>query len=102
VGFQSADKIADYLGAFRQGLSEFGYIEGRNLAIEYPSLRCTSRPTAGPVLQNVSEERARTIIRLAEAQLVMEASRDWQTIDLSAGSVMRWFLDATNDPESAT
>jgi hypothetical protein len=29
----------------------------------------------------------------------MEASRDWQSIDLGAGSVLRWFLDATNDPE---
>jgi len=29
----------------------------------------------------------------------METSRDWQAIDLSAGTVMRWFLDATNDPE---
>jgi AbiV family abortive infection protein len=50
-------------------------------------------------LQNVSEERARTMIGLAEARLGMESSRDWQAIDLSAGSVMRWFLDATNDPE---
>jgi AbiV family abortive infection protein len=51
------------------------------------------------LLQNISEERARTIIGLAEARLGMESSRDWQAIDLSAGSVMRWFLDATNEPE---
>jgi putative ABC transport system substrate-binding protein len=37
LGTQSADKIADYLRAFRQGLSQIGYIEGRNLAIEYQS-----------------------------------------------------------------
>jgi AbiV family abortive infection protein len=53
----------------------------------------------GEPLQAISEERARTIIGLAEARLGMEASRDWQAIDLSAGSVMRWFFDATNEPE---
>jgi AbiV family abortive infection protein len=53
----------------------------------------------GQVLQRISEERARTVIGLAEARLDMESSRDWQAIDLSAGSVMRWFLDAANDPE---
>ena len=54
---------------------------------------------SGEVLQNVTEERARIMIGLAEARLGMESSRDWQAIDLSTGSVMRWFLDATNDPE---
>ena len=39
------------------------------------------------------------MIGLAEARLGMESSRDWQAIDLTTGSVMRWFLDATNDPE---
>jgi hypothetical protein len=53
----------------------------------------------GEALHNVSEERARTIVGLAEARLGMEESRDWQAIDLNAGSIMRWFLDATNDPE---
>jgi AbiV family abortive infection protein len=51
------------------------------------------------VLQNVSERRARMVLELAETPLGMEASRDWQAIDLSAGGVMRWFLDATNDAE---
>lgn len=53
----------------------------------------------GDLRENISEERARTIIGLAEARLGMESSRDWQAIDLSAGSVMRWFLDVTNEPE---
>jgi hypothetical protein len=57
------------------------------------------RPEGGELLLTVNEERARTILGLAEARLGMELSRDWQAIDLSAGSVMRWFLDATNDPE---
>jgi hypothetical protein len=38
VGFLSAewpDRFADRLRAFREGLSETGYVEGRNLAIEY-------------------------------------------------------------------
>ena len=53
----------------------------------------------GEVLHNISEQHARTIIGLAEARLGMEVSRDWQALDLSAGSVMRWFFDATNEPE---
>ena len=53
----------------------------------------------GELLHVVSEERARAMLALAEARLGMETSRDWQAIDLTAGSVMRWFLDATNDPE---
>jgi AbiV family abortive infection protein len=57
------------------------------------------QPEGGEVLQNVSEERTRTMIELAEARLGMETSRDWQAIDLSAGSVMRWFLNAAKYPE---
>lgn len=53
----------------------------------------------GEPLQNVTEERAQAVIDLVETQLGMETSRDWQAIDLSAGSVMRWLLDATNDAE---
>jgi AbiV family abortive infection protein len=57
------------------------------------------RPEGGELLLTVNDERARTVLALAEARLGMELSRDWQAIDLSAGSVMRWFLDATNDPD---
>jgi putative ABC transport system substrate-binding protein len=38
IGFlspASASTIADRLGAFRQGLSDHGYIEGRNIVVEY-------------------------------------------------------------------
>ena len=34
-GIASPDLFASRLHAFRQGLSETGYVEGRNLAIEY-------------------------------------------------------------------
>src|SRR5262245_11270526 len=38
IGFlngASPDKYAPYLAAFHQGLKEEGYVEGRNLAVEY-------------------------------------------------------------------
>jgi len=35
LGGTSPDPYADRLRAFRQGLSETGYVEGRNVAIEY-------------------------------------------------------------------
>ena len=35
LGSASLDPNAAYLAAFRQGLSETGYVEGQNLAIEY-------------------------------------------------------------------
>jgi putative ABC transport system substrate-binding protein len=37
LGTQSADQVEDQLRALRQGLSEIGYIDGRNLAINYRS-----------------------------------------------------------------
>jgi ABC-type uncharacterized transport system substrate-binding protein len=35
LGSRSADSDAPFLGAFRQGLGEVGYVEGRNVRIEY-------------------------------------------------------------------
>lgn len=35
LGSESPDLWADRLREFRQGLSESGYVEGRNVAIEY-------------------------------------------------------------------
>jgi putative ABC transport system substrate-binding protein len=38
IGFvdaQSADAIAGYLAAFHKGLGETGYVEGRNVTVEY-------------------------------------------------------------------
>jgi putative tryptophan/tyrosine transport system substrate-binding protein len=35
LGSTSADPVAYLIAAFRQGLSEAGYVEGRNMAIEF-------------------------------------------------------------------
>src|SRR4249920_1659580 len=35
LGSESPDAFAGRLRAFRQGLSEAGYVEGKNLAVEY-------------------------------------------------------------------
>jgi AbiV family abortive infection protein len=50
-------------------------------------------------LLQVSEERARTLLGLAEVRLTMEASREWRPIDISAHEEMRWFMEATADLE---
>jgi AbiV family abortive infection protein len=79
---------------------EFGNLRGMARTMHDDRLAAMYVSTeGGEALHNVSEERARTIVGLAEARLGMEESRDWQAIDLNAGSIMRWFLDATNDPE---
>ncbi|WP_316185799.1 MULTISPECIES: AbiV family abortive infection protein [unclassified Bradyrhizobium] len=57
------------------------------------------RQEGAAAIGSVSEDRARLIIELAEARLGMETSRDWQSLDLGAGSILRWFLDATGTPE---
>ena len=38
IGFMSSvspEELENFVAAFRQGLSELGYVEGRNVAIEY-------------------------------------------------------------------
>jgi hypothetical protein len=35
LGSQSAETVADYLRAFRQGLKDAGYIEGETISVEY-------------------------------------------------------------------
>jgi putative ABC transport system substrate-binding protein len=35
LGSQSADQVADYMRAFRQGLKDAGYVEGETVTIEY-------------------------------------------------------------------
>jgi putative ABC transport system substrate-binding protein len=58
LGSDSPELYADRLRAFRQGLSETGYIEGRSLAVEYRWAegrndrrdRCARFPPSGRVL----------------------------------------------------
>jgi len=52
-----------------------------------------------PALRQVSEERAKTILSLAEARLGMEVAGAWQPVDVNAREETKWFLDATADPE---
>jgi AbiV family abortive infection protein len=56
-------------------------------------------PGGDSPLRDVGEKRARDLLELAQARLAMEMSRNVEAIDLSGGSVNRWFLDAANDPE---
>ena len=45
IGFLNAvspDGYTDRLRAFRQGLKDTGYVEGENIAIEYPGRRVNS------------------------------------------------------------
>ena len=50
VGFinsWSADGSAHYVAAFRKGLSETGYVEGKNVTVEYLLARGPVRSPAG-------------------------------------------------------
>jgi hypothetical protein len=40
LGSESPDRWANYVLAFQQGLRETGYVEGRNMAIEYRWAAC--------------------------------------------------------------
>jgi putative tryptophan/tyrosine transport system substrate-binding protein len=35
MGLETADRYADRLGPFHQGLKETGFVEGQNVAVEY-------------------------------------------------------------------
>jgi putative tryptophan/tyrosine transport system substrate-binding protein len=37
IGFLSTGSVATYVAAFTRGMSEIGYVEGRNVAITYRS-----------------------------------------------------------------
>lgn len=54
-----------------------------------------SEPTAA----KIDEEQARTILGLAEARLGMEGMADWDRLDLSPGSDLHWFIQASDEPE---
>ena len=80
IGFVSTGSpgvISDHIDAFRQGLSEFGFVEGKNIVIEYRSERNPERlrtlvaelvrlkidviVTAGPTATRIAKEATSTI-----------------------------------------
>src|SRR5262245_31125574 len=80
IGFLSTGSpavISDHIDAFRQGLSELGYVEGKTIVIEYRSERNPERlrtlvaelvrlkidviVTAGPTVTRIAKEATSTI-----------------------------------------
>jgi AbiV family abortive infection protein len=53
----------------------------------------------GTPLRGVSESRAQTLLDLLDTRLGMEAARGGEVVDTSAHPEMKWFLEATADPE---
>lgn len=109
------NKLDDHIFKLFWALWTPSFVRGKVLQKEFEGLRGLARTMhderlaamyvatdgagTGAPLEKVSADRAQTIIGLAEARLGMETSRDWQALDLGAGSVTRWFFEAANDPE---
>jgi AbiV family abortive infection protein len=56
-------------------------------------------PTEATALREVSETRARAVLDLAEARLGMETMWKGELVDVTAHAELKWFLEATADPE---
>ena len=59
-------------------------------------------PEGVPPREAVTAEEAEQLLRLAEARLGMARNEKWAPLDLERASDMRWFMDATADPEART
>jgi len=85
LGSESPDMYADRFSAFRQGLSESGYVEGRNVAIEYLYAEGQYNRLPGLVAELVRRGVAVIIATPATAALAAKAATTTIPIVFSSG-----------------
>jgi putative tryptophan/tyrosine transport system substrate-binding protein len=86
-----AEKIPHVLAAFRRGLAEAGYVEGKNLAIEYRFANITFRPELMP-------EVAGDLVRLNVKVIFSAAPEAVAAVRNATTSIPIVALDLESDP----
>ena len=81
LGSESQERYASRLEAFRQGLAEAGYVEGRNVAIEYKWAE--GQYSRLPALaKDLAERRVAVIVAAGGAQVALAAKAATTTIPI--------------------
>jgi TPR repeat protein/ABC-type uncharacterized transport system substrate-binding protein len=86
IGFLNwgfAGRNADYLVAFRQGLANAGYVEGRNVAIEYRWANMQTQRLSGLAMELVQRDVA-VIVTLGNTQAALAAKTATSKIPIVA------------------